>query len=73
MLNFTNLVLIGFVFSYNNSRLFHAQAEYSSLQWIFEVSSCSYTVSIKDDPYWTSRKNSLELIELSSISKVSLV
>ena len=26
----------------------------------------------KDDP-WTSRKNSLELIELSSINKVSLV
>ena len=26
-----------------------------------------------DDPYWTSRKNSLELIELSSINKVSLV
>ena len=24
-------------------------------------------------PYWTSRKNSLELIELSSINKVSLV
>ena len=29
--------------------------------------------SIRDDPYWTSRKNSLELIELSSINKVSLV
>jgi hypothetical protein len=26
-----------------------------------------------DDPYWTTRKNSLELIELSSINKVSLV
>jgi hypothetical protein len=26
-----------------------------------------------DDPYWTSRKNSLELIELSSINKISLV
>ena len=26
-----------------------------------------------DDPYWTSRKNSLELIELSSTNKVSLV
>ena len=31
------------------------------------------TGSIRDDPYWTSRKNSLELIELSSINKVSLV
>ena len=31
------------------------------------------TGSIKDDPYWTSRDNSLELIKLSSISKVSLV
>ena len=35
--------------------------------------SCSNTGSIRDDPYWTSRKNSLELIELSSINKVSLV
>ena len=26
--------------------------------------------SIRDDPYWTSRKNSLELIELSSIKLV---
>jgi hypothetical protein len=29
--------------------------------------------SIRDDPYWTSRKNSLELIEPSSMNKVSLV
>ncbi len=28
---------------------------------------------MRDDPYWASRKNSLELIELSSINKVSLV
>jgi hypothetical protein len=28
--------------------------------------------SIGDDPYWISRKNSLELIELSSIYKVNL-
>ena len=33
----------------------------------------SYTGSIRDDPYWTSMKNSLELIELSSINIVSLV
>ena len=33
----------------------------------------SNTGSIRDDPYWTSKKNSLELIELSSINKVSLV
>ena len=31
------------------------------------------TGSIRDYSYWTSRKNSLELIELSSINKVSLV
>ena len=37
------------------------------------VSSCGNTESIRDDPYWTSKKNSLELIELSSINKVSLV
>jgi WD40 repeat protein len=36
-------------------------------------SSCSNTGSIRDDPYWTSRENSLELIYLSSINKVSLV
>ena len=34
---------------------------------------CNNTGSIRDDPYWTSRKNSLELIELSSKNKVSLV
>jgi hypothetical protein len=28
---------------------------------------------IRDNPYWNSRKNSLELIELSGINKVSLV
>ena len=28
---------------------------------------------LRDDPHWISRKNSLELIELSSINKVSLV
>jgi hypothetical protein len=33
----------------------------------------SNTGSIRDDPSWISRKNSLELIELSSINKVSLV
>ena len=37
------------------------------------ASSCSNTGSIRDDPYWASKKNSLELIELSSINKVSLV
>jgi hypothetical protein len=36
------------------------------------VSYRSNTGSIRDDPYWTSRKNSLELIKLSSINKVSL-
>ena len=32
-----------------------------------------YTQSIRNYPNWTSRKNSLELIQLSSINKVSLV
>ena len=40
--------------------------------WFPAMYSCN-TGSIRDDPYWTSRKNSLELIELSSINKVSLV
>ena len=34
--------------------------------------SCSNTGSIGDDAYWTSRKNSLELVELSRINTVSL-
>jgi hypothetical protein len=37
------------------------------------ISSCSNTGSIRDDLYWTSKENILELIELSSINKVSLV
>ena len=40
---------------------------------LVQVSSCSNSGSIRDDPYWTSRENSLELIELSSINIVSLV
>ena len=38
-----------------------------------KFSTCSNTGSIRDDPYWTSRENSLELMELSSINKVSLI
>jgi hypothetical protein len=30
-------------------------------------------ISIRDNPYWTSRENSLEMIELFSVNKVSLV
>jgi hypothetical protein len=45
-----------------------------SMLFLFEVPvDCSNTRSIRDDTYWTSRENSLELIELSSINKVSLV
>ena len=40
---------------------------------LVQVSSFGNTGSIRDDPYWISRKNSLELIELSSTNKVSLV
>ena len=52
----------------NASNVTHCRFSPSTL-----VSSCSNTGSIRDDPYWTSRENSLELIELSSINKVSLV
>ena len=38
-----------------------------------QVSSSSNSGSVRDDSYWTSRKNSLELIVLSGIIKVSLV
>ena len=37
---------------------------------LVEVFSCSNTGSIRDDLYWVSRKNSLEIIELSSIKLV---
>ena len=40
---------------------------------LVKVSFGSNTGSIRDDPYWTSWKNSLELIELYSIDKVGLV
>ena len=39
---------------------------------LVQVSSCC-TVSKRDDPYWTSRKNSLDVIELSGIHKDRLV
>jgi hypothetical protein len=38
-----------------------------------DILICNNTGSIRDDSYWTSRKNNLELIELSNINKVSLV
>ena len=46
---------------------------YEVISHVKLVSSCSNTGSIRDDPYWIFRKNSLELIELSSINIVSLV
>ena len=54
----------------------HATCDASSLkikESLVEVSCCSNTRSIRDDPYWISTKNSLELIELRSINKFSLV
>ena len=36
------------------------------------VDSCKNTRTARDDSYWTFRENSLELIKLSSIKKVSL-
>ena len=43
------------------------------MKLFLNISSCGDNGSIRDDPHWTSKKNSLELIELSSINKVSLV
>ena len=40
---------------------------------LLQAFSCSNTGYTRDDPYWTSRKNSVELMELSSVYKVSLV
>ena len=47
--------------------IFAFKASVSSFSLV-KVSSCNNTRSIRDDPYWTSRKTSLELIELSSIN-----
>ena len=40
---------------------------------IQQVSSCSKTVLMNEDSYWTSKENSLELVKLSSINRVSFV
>ena len=40
---------------------------------LVQVSTCNNTGSIRDDSYWTSRKNNIELMELFSINKFSLV
>ena len=45
---------------------------YSVCHRAIQYNTGSNTGSIRDGPYWT-RKNSLELIELSSINKVSLI
>ena len=44
-----------------------------TIQYKYIDFSYSNTESIRDDPYWSSGKNSLKLIELSSMNKVSLV
>jgi hypothetical protein len=48
-------------------------AKYHRFLFVLQFSSFSNTGSTRDGPYWNSRKNSVELIELSSIYKVSLV
>ena len=55
-----------FVRVYNDLGLIELSSINSSL-------ACSNTGSIRDNPYLTSRKNSLEQIKLSSINKISLV
>ena len=50
----------------------HCHYDDSRVSLLLSISFCSNTGSIRDDPYWISRKNSVELIELSSINKVSL-
>ena len=52
---------------------FQWQLSHENRTQFVRVSFCSNTGSIRDDSYWTSRNNSLELTELSSINKVSLV
>ena len=42
------------------------------MKLIYFRASCSNTGSIRDDPRWSSRENSLELMELSNINEVNL-
>ncbi len=57
-----NMQLFSFDFASTRQRTFF---------WILQFASV--VTNISDDPYWISMVNSLELIELSSINKVSLV
>ena len=50
--------------------IFIENIDISQLPSLVQVCSCSNTGSIRDDSYWTSRENSFELIELSSINIV---
>ena len=50
----------------------------NKIKYLYKVSLvlvflCSNAGSTTYDPYWTSRKNSSEMLELSSINKVSVV
>jgi hypothetical protein len=57
----------------NQCDFHHSCNDYNFSSITCEKSAFSLTISIKNNPYSISRKNSLELIELSSINKVSLV
>ena len=54
-----------------------ALLESTKVQWrklkIFQLSQVCFSKSKIDDTFWTSTKNSLELMELSSLNKVSLI
>ena len=55
------------------SPLVFFKGEIELFKLIVDIIRIINTGSKSDDLYWTSGKNSLELIELSSINKVSLV
>ena len=68
---FVCVFVVKFVSTYlNQVSIAHKHRRFSQCT---ALSSCSNTGSIRDDSYWISRKNSLVLIDLSSINKVSLV
>ncbi len=68
----TGEVPVGMLRTEEVEKVCFTEEVYSSFHSIF-IATCAFYLYVKNHPYWTSRKNRSELIELSSINKVSLV
>ena len=71
---FVCVFVVKFVSTYlNQVSIAHKHRRFSQCTALSSCSNTGSNRSIRDDSYWISRKNSLVLIDLSSINKVSLV